>query len=36
LPADFHRAAAEIFRRLGQFKDGAAPGLNDVLGTLLK
>jgi 3-hydroxyisobutyrate dehydrogenase-like beta-hydroxyacid dehydrogenase len=36
LPPDFHRAAAEIFRRLGQFKDGAAPGLNDVLGTLLK
>jgi 3-hydroxyisobutyrate dehydrogenase-like beta-hydroxyacid dehydrogenase len=36
LPPEFHRAAAEIFRRLEHFKGCTEPSVNDVLGTLLK
>jgi len=36
LPAGFHQAAAEIFRRLKQFQGQGEPGTNDVLATLLK
>jgi hypothetical protein len=35
LPAGFHQAAAEIFRRLEDYKDCEKPGVKDVLGTLL-
>ena len=36
LPADFHKAAAEIYRRLASFKDtGEVPALDDVLRALL-
>ena len=36
LPAGFHEAAAEVYRRLGQFKDaGETPELGAVLGSLL-
>jgi 3-hydroxyisobutyrate dehydrogenase-like beta-hydroxyacid dehydrogenase len=36
LPAEFHRAAAEIYRRLSSFKDAEeAPALDDVLRALL-
>ena len=36
MPPEFHQAAAEIFRRLEDFKGSEGPGLKDVLGTLLK
>jgi 3-hydroxyisobutyrate dehydrogenase-like beta-hydroxyacid dehydrogenase len=36
LPPEFHRAAAEIFRRLESFKGREEPCVKDVLGTLLK
>jgi 3-hydroxyisobutyrate dehydrogenase-like beta-hydroxyacid dehydrogenase len=36
LPAEFHQAAAEIFRRLEKFKGLEQPAVKDVLGTLLK
>jgi hypothetical protein len=36
LPSEFHRAAAEIFRRMERFKGREEPCLSDVLGTLLK
>jgi 3-hydroxyisobutyrate dehydrogenase-like beta-hydroxyacid dehydrogenase len=36
LPAEFHQAAAEIFRRLEKFKGLEEPAVKDVLGTLLK
>jgi hypothetical protein len=36
LPAEFHQAAAEIFRRLEGFKGLEDPCLRDVLATLLK
>jgi 3-hydroxyisobutyrate dehydrogenase-like beta-hydroxyacid dehydrogenase len=36
LPPEFHRAAAEIFRRLEDFKDSQKPCVKDVLDTLLK
>jgi 3-hydroxyisobutyrate dehydrogenase-like beta-hydroxyacid dehydrogenase len=36
LPAEFHQAAAEIFRRLENFKGREAPSLEDVLATLQK
>jgi len=36
LPAEFHAGAAEIFRRLEDFKDRENPSVEDVLGTLLK
>jgi hypothetical protein len=36
LPAEFHQAAAEIFRRLEGFKGLEDPCLQDVLATLLK
>lgn len=36
LPAGFHQAAAEIFRRLKEFQGQGEPGTNDVLATLLK
>jgi 3-hydroxyisobutyrate dehydrogenase-like beta-hydroxyacid dehydrogenase len=36
LPAEFHRAAAEIYRRMASFKDtGEVPALDDVLRALL-
>lgn len=36
LPAGFHEAAAEVYRRLGQFKDaGETPELAEVLAALL-
>ena len=36
LPAGFHEAAADIYRRLGHFKDAAeTPGLGEVLESLL-
>jgi 3-hydroxyisobutyrate dehydrogenase-like beta-hydroxyacid dehydrogenase len=36
LPAGFHEAAADIYRRMGHFKDGeATPELGEVLGSLL-
>jgi 3-hydroxyisobutyrate dehydrogenase-like beta-hydroxyacid dehydrogenase len=34
LPPEFHQAAAEIFRRLENFKGGEAPNLANVLDTL--
>jgi 3-hydroxyisobutyrate dehydrogenase-like beta-hydroxyacid dehydrogenase len=36
MPAEFHQAAGEIFRRLKDFKGRENPSLKDVLGTLLK
>jgi 3-hydroxyisobutyrate dehydrogenase-like beta-hydroxyacid dehydrogenase len=36
LPPEFHQAAAEIFRRLEDFKGRAAPDFKHVLDTLLK
>jgi hypothetical protein len=36
LPAEFHQAAAEIFRRLEEFKGQEKPDLKGVLDTLLK
>jgi 3-hydroxyisobutyrate dehydrogenase-like beta-hydroxyacid dehydrogenase len=36
MPAGFHKAAAEIFRRLETFKGSEEPGVHDVIGTLLK
>jgi 3-hydroxyisobutyrate dehydrogenase-like beta-hydroxyacid dehydrogenase len=36
MPPQFHQAAAEIFRRLENFKGGQEPSVKDVLGTLLK
>jgi 3-hydroxyisobutyrate dehydrogenase-like beta-hydroxyacid dehydrogenase len=36
LPPEFHRAAAEIFRRLEDFKDSERPCVKDVLDKLLK
>jgi hypothetical protein len=36
LPPEFHQAAAEIFRRLENFKGREEPSVDDVLGTLLK
>jgi 3-hydroxyisobutyrate dehydrogenase-like beta-hydroxyacid dehydrogenase len=37
LPDGFHRAAADVYRRLASYKDaGAAPTLDDVAKTLLK
>jgi 3-hydroxyisobutyrate dehydrogenase-like beta-hydroxyacid dehydrogenase len=36
LPSEFHRAAAEIFRRMVGFKGREEPSVSDVLGTLLK
>jgi hypothetical protein len=36
LPPEFHRAAAEIFERLENFKGRGEPSVNDVLATLLK
>jgi 3-hydroxyisobutyrate dehydrogenase-like beta-hydroxyacid dehydrogenase len=37
MPGDFHSAAADIYRRLAQFKDApATPTLEDVLGALLQ
>jgi 3-hydroxyisobutyrate dehydrogenase-like beta-hydroxyacid dehydrogenase len=36
LPAGFHQAAAEIFRRLEEFKGREQPSVEEVLGTLLK
>jgi 3-hydroxyisobutyrate dehydrogenase-like beta-hydroxyacid dehydrogenase len=36
LPYEFHGAAAEIFRRLEDFKDCEKPCVKDVLDTLLK
>lgn len=36
LPPQFHQAAAEIFRRLENFKGCEEPSLTDVLATLLK
>ena len=36
LPADFHKAAAEVYRRISSFKDaGEVPTLEDVLRALL-
>jgi len=36
LPAEFHRAAAEIYRRLSDFKDAdEAPALEDLLQALV-
>jgi 3-hydroxyisobutyrate dehydrogenase-like beta-hydroxyacid dehydrogenase len=31
LPADFHRGAEELYRRMAGFKDGPAPTLDDVI-----
>jgi 3-hydroxyisobutyrate dehydrogenase-like beta-hydroxyacid dehydrogenase len=36
MPPEFHQAAAEIFRRLEDFKGRQDPAVKDVLGTLLK
>ena len=37
IPGDFHSAAADIYRRLAQFKDApTTPTLEDVLGALLQ
>ncbi|MGP0072289.1 MAG: DUF1932 domain-containing protein [Bryobacteraceae bacterium] len=36
MPPEFHRAAAEIFRRLESFKGSEAPSMEDVLATLQK
>ena len=36
MPPEFHQAAEEIYRRLENFKGQEGPGLQDVLGTLLK
>jgi 3-hydroxyisobutyrate dehydrogenase-like beta-hydroxyacid dehydrogenase len=36
MPPEFHQAAAEIFRRLEDFKGRQDPEVKDVLGTLLK
>lgn len=37
MPGDFHRAAAEVYRRMADFKDeGEAPPLEDVLAALLR
>ena len=36
MPPEFHRAAAEIFRRLESFKNSEAPCMEDVLATLQK
>jgi 3-hydroxyisobutyrate dehydrogenase-like beta-hydroxyacid dehydrogenase len=35
LPAGFHRAAAEVFRRLSEFKDAAPPAVPDALAAVL-
>jgi 3-hydroxyisobutyrate dehydrogenase-like beta-hydroxyacid dehydrogenase len=35
LPPGFHVAAAEVFRRLSVFKDGAPPSLDDVIESLV-
>jgi 3-hydroxyisobutyrate dehydrogenase-like beta-hydroxyacid dehydrogenase len=36
LPAEFHKAAAEIYRRMSKFKDAAeTPSLEDVINSLL-
>ena len=34
LPGGFHRAAAELYRRIAGFKDGTLPGLAEVLDAL--
>jgi 3-hydroxyisobutyrate dehydrogenase-like beta-hydroxyacid dehydrogenase len=34
LPDGFHDAAAQVFERLGEFKDSPGPSLDDVLATL--
>ncbi len=36
VPPEFHQAAADIFRRLENFKDSNEPCFDDVLATLLK
>jgi hypothetical protein len=36
MPPEFHEAAAEIFRRLKNFKGSEEPRMKDVLATLLK
>lgn len=36
LPPEFHQAAAEIFRRLEEFKGREKPDLKDIVGKLLK
>jgi hypothetical protein len=36
LPAEFHRACAEVYRRLSDFKDTADPQLDDILRALVR
>jgi hypothetical protein len=36
LPDGFHRAAAEIYRRMAGYKDAAPPSIGEVARALLK
>ncbi len=35
VPSGFHQAAAELYERMAEFKDGPEPSLDDVIGSIL-